>query len=258
MLEDTERPWLAQGKAILAVALITVAGAALFLLWPSLDLAVARTMLRPDGRFLLTGDVPVSGVVRYAMTVFAAGIAVAAVVTWLRGASRRDWLRRLLYIVAVFAVGPGLVANGIFKDNWGRARPREIVEFGGGAAFTPAFVVSDACSRNCSFVSGDAAAGFAFLGPALLLPARRRKLGLAAATLAGAGLGVLRMMAGAHFLSDVIFAGLFDLLAAQLLYRPFLSAMPGRAAKAGTSPARPVPGAPFPREEIRATRRPDR
>jgi lipid A 4'-phosphatase len=216
---EAELPRLAGSGAVLAAILATLAGAALFLLWPSLDLAVARAMLRPDGRFLLTGDVPVSGVVRYVMTAFAAGVAVAVVVTWLRGALRWDWLRRLLYVVAVFAVGPGLVANGIFKENWGRARPREIIEFGGGAAFTPPFVVSDACQRNCSFVSGDAAAGFAFLGPALLLPARRRRLGLAAAALTGAVLGLLRMMAGAHFLSDVIFAGLFDLLTAQLLYR---------------------------------------
>ena len=50
--------------------------------------------------------------------------------------------------------------------------------------------------------------GFAFLAPALLLPARRRRIGIAASLLLGGSLGLLRMLMGGHFLSDVIFSAL--------------------------------------------------
>ena len=51
--------------------------------------------------------------------------------------------RALLFVFLTFVIGPGLVVNVAFKDNWGRARPRDITEFGGERTFTPAFVISD-------------------------------------------------------------------------------------------------------------------
>ncbi len=82
---------------------------------------------------------------------------------------------RWCFLIAVLAIGPGLVANVMLKDNWGRARPRQVVEFGGTKHFTPPLVPARECARNCSFVSGEASSAFVpFFAAALLLPQFRR------------------------------------------------------------------------------------
>ncbi|MCC7254238.1 phosphatase PAP2 family protein [Hyphomicrobium sp.] len=129
---------------------------------------------------------------------------------------------RCLFMIAVLVMGPGVVANLVFKDNLGRARPRDVVEFGGTKAFTPPLIPSRECPRNCSFISGEASSMFAaFFALALLLPQYRLGLliiGLAAGTLAGA----VRIMQGAHFLSDVLFAGIFMAFTVSLLHIAFI------------------------------------
>ncbi len=202
-------------RAIPSLVLATLFAAALFSLFPGLDLAVSRAAYVGGGRFLLT-DAPFALAVN-AATPWVVWLTAAAIVGI--GASvalrRRPLLgldlRRVLFLVLSFAVGPGLVVNGLLKAHWGRARPNEIVEFGGGAAFTPALVPADQCASNCSFVSGDVAVAFAYVAFALLLPARWRPGGLAAAGLLGVGIAALRVLQGAHFLSDVVFAALFTL-----------------------------------------------
>jgi lipid A 4'-phosphatase len=109
-----------------------------------------------------------------------------------------------------------LVVNAVFKEHWGRARPRDITEFGGTRTFTPAFVISDQCERNCSFVSGHASLPFAFAALGFLL--RRRRWAIYAGAAAFGGLvGFGRIVQGAHFLSDVVFSGVFVFLVAYLL-----------------------------------------
>src|SRR5262249_27542471 len=106
----------------------------------------------------------------------------------------------------------------VFKDHWGRARPNEIVEFGGWKAFTPAVVPADQCNSNCSFVSGEAASVFLpFYAIALLLP-EQAVLMLAMGMLCGLAAGLVRVAQGAHFLSDVIFAAIFMLLTAVVVH----------------------------------------
>lgn len=109
---------------------------------------------------------------------------------------------RVCYLALVLIFGAGLIVNVALKDNFGRARPRDVVEFGGTKRFTPAFVVSSECETNCSFSSGEGAAGFFFMALARTLSRRRTVL------LAAAGFGILmsasRIAAGAHFFSDTV------------------------------------------------------
>ncbi len=131
--------------------------------------------------------------------------------------------RSLVYLIAVIAIGPGLVVNVVLKDHWGRARPRDVVEFGGDKQFTPAFVVSDQCPKNCSFVAGHPSMAFALVALVLMLARRRRELllgGVAAVTL-GLVVGFGRIVQGGHFLSDVVFAGILTIALAVGLYRLF-------------------------------------
>lgn len=125
---------------------------------------------------------------------------------------------RCLFVLSALVVGPGIVANLVLKDHLGRARPREIVEFGGTKLFTPALVPSRECPKNCSFISGEASSIYAaFFALAFVLPPYRVALivsGIAAGSLAGA----IRIAQGAHFLSDVMFAGLIMAATVSLLH----------------------------------------
>jgi lipid A 4'-phosphatase len=134
--------------------------------------------------------------------------------------SKRDLCRingrKVGYLFLVLILGAGLVVNVIFKDHFGRARPRDIEEFGGSKQFTPAFVVSDQCDTNCSFSSGEGAAAFFSLALALALSRRR------AALLAALGLGgvvsFLRVASGAHFFSDTVVSFFVMLTFTDVLY----------------------------------------
>lgn len=195
---------------------------AAFVIWPEMDLAVSGLFASRETGFYLNGHPLLVGLGKVAFygarglaLLFVVGLIVASVrrQTWL-GVSNKGWLFLLLALL----VGPGLLANVVFKDHWGRARPRTIEAFGGTAAFTPALVPSKACQRNCSFVSGDGSFGF-FL-PCfgfVAAPRHRRKV-----FWTGMGLGVVfggaRILLGAHFLSDVLFAGFLSLAVGYCLH----------------------------------------
>jgi lipid A 4'-phosphatase len=132
-------------------------------------------------------------------------------------------IKRILFLLLTLILGPGLLINVIIKRQSGRTRPIRVEAFGGDRQFTPAFVTTGACNSNCSFVSGEAAMGYYFL--AFLFVARKRRWAIALAAYSlGTAIGVLRIAQGAHFLSDVIFAGFFTYLAAWILSMVLLPA----------------------------------
>jgi lipid A 4'-phosphatase len=107
----------------------------------------------------------------------------------------------LLYLFLVLAVAPGLIVNVVLKDNWGRPRPAQTIEFGGKMNFTPPFVIGK--QEGYSFPSGHSAAAFSLLGFALLAK-RRRKVWMNLAFSYGTLVSIARMSSGGHFLSDVV------------------------------------------------------
>lgn len=125
--------------------------------------------------------------------------------------------KAVIYMLLLLIVGPGLVVNGLFKEHWGRARPRDVAEFGGDRAFSPAVLIAKQCDHNCSFTCGDASVGFYLVGLAFLLPARRRTW-LTIAIVVGGVVGLGRMSQGAHYLSDVVFSYFAVYFSAALLH----------------------------------------
>jgi lipid A 4'-phosphatase len=108
------------------------------------------------------------------------------------------------FALVTLLIGPGIIVHNVFKDSWDRARPRTVVEFGGDKTFSPAWVISDQCERNCSFVSGHAAMGFYFMILGWLFGSRKWfYIGLGI----GSAVGMIRVIQGGHFLSDSILAG---------------------------------------------------
>ena len=120
----------------------------------------------------------------------------------------RPFRKSALFLALLLALGPGLLVNTVFKDHWGRPRPRQMELFGGDRHYHQVWEPGQA-GKGESFPSGHASAAFYLIAPYFLF--RRRSRNKALAFLAG-GLGygflmgVARMAQGGHFPSDVLWA----------------------------------------------------
>jgi lipid A 4'-phosphatase len=212
----------AHGRRTEAIVLIALAAAVtiLFAATP-LDLVAARFFYRPGAidPWPLARQLPWSVLYELAPWVTAslvlaglAGVAAGALT------KRDDWRRQAVFVLSTVVLGPGLVINTVFKDHWDRPRPREIVELGGPMHYVAAPLRGEG---GASFPCGHCSVGYLYgLGWWVW---RRRKPKLAAASLAtglvaGTLLGLGRMAAGGHFLSDVLWSALLAFGVAHLLY----------------------------------------
>jgi membrane-associated PAP2 superfamily phosphatase len=126
--------------------------------------------------------------------------------------------RAALFLSVSLAVGPFLLANVILKDHWARMRPADMVQFGGAEKLTAWWDPTGPCPDNCSFIAGEPSAAFWTFAPASFAPPQWRPLAYAGVLIFGAAMGVLRMAGGAHFFSDVVFAGVFMFLVVWTLH----------------------------------------
>ncbi len=198
------------GLGVIAIA--TVLTALVFTLYPELDLAISAAFFDPArGIFPAQNDRFLAGFRFVTSWAIAIGIAipVIALIGKMLFPSRPALLpgRAMLLILMSIVLGPGLIVNAGFKENWSRPRPGVVQEFGGAMTFKPWWDTSGQCPRNCSFVSGESAAAFAMLAPAALVSAPWQMTAITVATVFGALMGFLRVMFGGHFFTDVLFAG---------------------------------------------------
>jgi lipid A 4'-phosphatase len=129
------------------------------------------------------------------------------------------------FAAALYLLGPGLLVDVLLKPLWGRARPAQVTDFGGSLAFTPPHVLSLQCTRNCSFVAGEMAGAVALAVVLFLVVDRmkgritlsQQRIAQALILLVPLFVGVQRIAAGRHFLSDVLLSTIFVLLCAVLL-----------------------------------------
>ena len=116
-----------------------------------------------------------------------------------------------IFIVLAMLLGPGLVINGIFKDHWGRPRPRSIHTFDGHLTYLPIWQ-KGISGNGRSFPSGHASTGFFLMTPFFIFRKHARRRAIAFLAL-GIGYGLLiglgRMIQGGHFASDVMWSGGF-------------------------------------------------
>lgn len=190
----------------------------LFLLLPELDLWASGLFYRPEDRFFLQATLePIHKAIPTVSTLIVVGLLASLAASFLRP-SIKPLRKGAIYLLLVALLGPGLLVNTLFKDNWGRARPVHVENFGGSKTFSPAWVPSNQCANNCAFACGDSSVGFFLLAPAFIL-IKRRRAWLALGLTAGALLGIMRMAQGGHFLSDVIFSFYMVYFAAWLLHK---------------------------------------
>lgn len=134
--------------------------------------------------------------------------------------SLKRWRRHAAFIFLTLVIGPGFFVNTVFKDHWGRPRPKMVTEFGGRMEYQ-CFQEKGISGRGKSFPCGHSSMGYYFV--VLYFLARRRKKIIRLSLLAGAMfygslIGFARMAAGAHFASDVLWSAVFPCLAAWALY----------------------------------------
>ncbi len=129
--------------------------------------------------------------------------------------------RVALFLALVMLAGPGLIVNDVFKEHWGRPRPRDLVELGGSREYVPPLVMSPR-EHGASFCSGHTAVAAFLFAPYLVFLKRSRAKATAVLAVGvgyGALMGYARIAQGAHFLSDVVWSfGIVYLTAHAVFY----------------------------------------
>jgi lipid A 4'-phosphatase len=190
-----------------------LASSVIFTVAPQIDIAFS-SLFYGDGGFVGTRS-DLMETVR--LSIWTASVCVGlfalvgALVAILRDTFLGSTYRVWNIAVAVYILGPGIAANFLLKSYWGRARPASVEDFGGAADFTSALWPTDNCESNCSFVSGEASGAAAaavaiwLLSAPISSPWLRRTVRVCAVAIPIVG-SALRVAAGRHFLSDVVFA----------------------------------------------------
>jgi len=192
---------------------------ALFVFFPEIDLAISRFFFTPGVGFEAKGT-PVERLIYHSVGLLLVVGNIGLIAWWLstRFASRlqiRFTGRALAFLLLLLALGPGLIVNGLLKENWGRARPINLAQFGGSDRFTAAFVLSD--KEGKSFSSGHtAAAAYWIVAVLLIAPRRIWLLGIAIAY--SLAVSWMRIAAGGHFLSDIVTSYFIVAILALALY----------------------------------------
>ena len=210
-------------NGLVVALLVGVCVGVVFAVYPQLDIAISRLFFNESYRVF---PVQYSLVARYLRDIFSYIVALLVAPAFIAIGlklvfPRRPMLiagRAAVFLIATLALAPGLMANVILKDYWGRPRPAEVHEFYGPEQFVPWWDPRGNCDKNCSFVAGEGAGGFWTLAPAALAPPAWRAIAYGAALLFGSAAGLLRLSGGAHFFSDVLFSGVFTFLIVWIAY----------------------------------------
>lgn len=119
-----------------------------------------------------------------------------------------------LILCLTMVLGSGVVVHSLLKENWGRPRPKQIVQFGGTEAFLPFYKPNfhQLGVIGKSFSCGHCSTGFYFFALAILgIRLKKRSLfywGMSLSLFLGVALSLTRIAQGGHFFSDTLVSGL--------------------------------------------------
>ncbi len=197
---------------VIATCLLAITGA---------DMRLESLFYQPGSGWVHTNDNPWSFLYRYgALPGLILGVAAAAV--FLASFFSRGlypYRKLALFFILLLALGPGLI-NSVFKDYWGRPRPRQVDAFGGDQKFLQVWQTGPA-GEGKSFASGHASIAFYLVSPFFALrrsSARWAYFSLVVGLAYGALMGLARMIQGGHFPSDVLWSAGFVYLTGLILY----------------------------------------
>jgi len=195
----------------------------LFLFYPGLDIYFSSFFF--NGNQFISEKYTIIKVVRvYLKNLMIIIPVISLIILFIDFINKKQNMRRLINKRTKFSligliVGPilgcGIIANLYFKDTWGRARPVHVEEFGGNKIFTPAFLKSDQCEKNCSWISGETSAAFSLTVGTILL---KNPIFFLLNLFLGFLVFFCRLSMGGHFFSDNVFAMTFMIYLA-ILYK---------------------------------------
>jgi lipid A 4'-phosphatase len=233
--------WLTHSLAIPVLVAASMGVIVIFTTFPQVDLTLAKLYF-VDGAFLLHGSPLINGL-RMAFWNLSLLMVMLAVFA-LSLAYHYAWPQRLLpirdwnVILWGFLLGPGLLVNVLLKGFSERARPRDILSFGGDKFYTPIGQLSGQCDFDCSFVSGEVSGTTMFcLACIVLIQHHQNRLSQRWQYSLYGALAVIftyvfvhRVLTGGHFVSDAILGALFTALVAALVarYWPQVQNLPPR------------------------------
>ncbi len=232
--------WQREAWGLLAAALVT----AVVFATGTLDIAAARWFFRPAAidHWPLAHEFP--WLILYGAAAWiTAALILAGLGAFALSLTRRlrHWRSAATLVLLAVVIGPGLIGNAVLKDHWRHPRPRDLIELGGSMQYVPSPLIGH--EGGASFPCGHCTVGFLF-GLGWWIFRRRHPrwaaVSLAAGLMIGALLGVGRMAAGAHFLSDVIWSALLAYGVTHILYYHVLR-LEAPAVAAALSPQRPPP-----------------
>jgi lipid A 4'-phosphatase len=212
------------GLVLVGLAVLT---GLVFAVAPGIDLAIAgffHGLAVEETTPRLYRAIAIFRAVEPVVTMLAVAPAVVVLIVklfWPRRATIMSTCAALFLIVSL-ALGPGLLVNTVLKDHWGRPRPGMVTDFGGDMKFLPWWDVRGPCEGNCSFVSGETSSAVWLFAPALLVPLPWRYAAFAGVAVYATAIGFMRLLLGGHFLSDVLFAGIFTGLVIWTMHGVFL------------------------------------
>lgn len=180
----------------------------------SLDLMISHLFFVPEQGFALKKSyLAVFLYKRGNLPAFA--LALSGIVLIVKGRLKKQekyWSKPGLFLVVFLVLGPGLIVHTVFKDHWGRPRPRQIVEFNANQTYLKVWQKGVA-GQGKSFPSGHAGIGYFVMAPFFIFyPNGRKRLALSCLVIGlgyGSVMGLCRVVQGAHFFSDILWSAGF-------------------------------------------------
>lgn len=187
---------------------------------PHLDLAISNFFYMPNHRF--SSNVFFSFLYQYGLIPAQIVFCVAALMLFLSSFFKKwkKWHSPALVLVLSLLIGGGLIVHELFKEHWGRPRPKQVIEFGGTQPFRPFYQPNffNQPEPSKGFSCGHCTMGFYFFSAALV--AWRLKytksfwVMLIFAFALGIALSFARIAQGGHFFSDTLVSAIVMWLSA--------------------------------------------
>lgn len=127
-----------------------------------------------------------------------------------------------LVLILTMLLGAGFIVHTLLKDNWGRPRPKQTIDFNGSQPFRPFYSPNffDQPEPSKSFPCGHCSMGFYFFALALVLKRAGYRISfyltMVFTLLLGIAFGFARIAQGGHYFSDVLMTALIMWITAYL------------------------------------------
>lgn len=202
-------------KQIFFIASLTTILSILLYLNPDLDIEISRIFYDESSRSFPLRNHIISIILYKIVYVLASGIGGLCVVAFFMHIRKIEskylpTKRFLAFILISLIIGPGIIVHWGFKEEFERARPVNIEEFGSTKKYTGPYIVSN--QHGKSFISGHSSMGFFMTAFAFYFTGRKRKIAYVAGILFGTITATARVVQGAHFFSDVVLSAIITLL----------------------------------------------